>query len=52
MPIIIIAFVAGLVSFLSPCVLPLIPAFLAYLGTTVVNKEEEKEIFSKKLTTK
>lgn len=32
---IIVAFFAGIVSFLSPCVLPLIPAFLAYLGTTV-----------------
>lgn len=27
-----IAFVAGLVSFLSPCVLPLIPGFLSYLS--------------------
>src|SRR3989344_239729 len=27
-----IAFVAGLVSFLSPCVLPIIPGFLAYLA--------------------
>lgn len=33
-----IAFVAGLLSFLSPCVLPLIPAFLSYLATTVVEK--------------
>lgn len=33
-----IAFLAGIVSFLSPCVLPLIPAFLAYLGTTVTKK--------------
>ena len=32
---IFIAFFAGIVSFLSPCVLPLIPAFLAYLGSTV-----------------
>ncbi|MGV8142339.1 MAG: cytochrome c biogenesis protein CcdA [Candidatus Pacearchaeota archaeon] len=32
---IFIAFIAGLISFLSPCVLPLIPAFLAYLGSTV-----------------
>lgn len=32
---IFIAFLAGLVSFLSPCVLPLIPAFMSYLaGTT------------------
>jgi len=27
-----IAFIAGLVSFLSPCVLPIIPGFLAYLA--------------------
>jgi cytochrome c-type biogenesis protein len=27
-----LAFVAGLASFLSPCVLPLVPAYLAYLG--------------------
>lgn len=32
---IFLAFIAGIVSFLSPCVLPLIPAFLAYLGSTV-----------------
>ena len=29
---IVIAFIAGIVSFLSPCVLPIIPGFLAYLG--------------------
>jgi cytochrome c-type biogenesis protein len=27
-----LAFLAGLVSFVSPCVLPLVPAYLAYLG--------------------
>ncbi|MCP4166409.1 MAG: hypothetical protein GY759_11005 [Chloroflexi bacterium] len=27
-----IAFVAGLISFLSPCVLPLVPAYLGYLS--------------------
>lgn len=27
-----VAFVAGLVSFLSPCILPIIPGFLAYLA--------------------
>ena len=26
------AFVAGIVSFLAPCVLPIIPGFLAYLA--------------------
>src|SRR3989338_3291427 len=30
----LIAFVAGLASFLSPCILPLLPAFLAYLAGT------------------
>lgn len=27
-----IAFLAGLISFLSPCVLPLVPAYVSYLG--------------------
>ena len=30
-----IAFLAGLASFASPCVLPLVPAYLAYLGARV-----------------
>ena len=29
-----IAFLAGLASFVSPCVLPLVPAYLAYLGSS------------------
>lgn len=33
---IIAAFIAGLFSFLSPCVLPLIPGFLAYLSGTSI----------------
>ncbi len=34
-----IAFIAGLLSFLSPCVLPLIPAYIGYLsGTTVAGR--------------
>lgn len=32
-----IAFVAGLISFLSPCVLPLVPAFLSYLAGTSIS---------------
>ncbi|MFZ1464893.1 MAG: cytochrome c biogenesis protein CcdA [Anaerolineae bacterium] len=30
------AFVAGLISFVSPCVLPLVPAYIGYLGGTAV----------------
>ncbi len=29
---ILVAFIAGIVSFLSPCILPIIPGFLAYLA--------------------
>jgi cytochrome c-type biogenesis protein len=31
-------FLAGLVSFLSPCVLPLVPPYLAYLGGTTMER--------------
>ncbi len=35
-PTLFLAFFAGLLSFLSPCILPLLPAFLSYLsGTTI-----------------
>lgn len=33
-----IAFIAGLGSFLSPCVLPIIPGFLSFLASTAVKK--------------
>ena len=36
-----VSFIAGLASFLSPCVLPLIPAFLSYLATTVVSDKKQ-----------
>ncbi|NDJ77522.1 MAG: redoxin domain-containing protein [Chloroflexi bacterium] len=32
-----LAFVAGLVSFISPCVLPLVPAYVGYMGGRVTN---------------
>jgi cytochrome c-type biogenesis protein len=36
-----IAFLAGLLSFVSPCVLPLVPAYIGYLGGTAVISEEQ-----------
>lgn len=37
-PTFTIAFAAGLLSFLSPCVLPLVPAYLGYLGGFAVSQ--------------
>lgn len=36
---IVIAFVAGLGSFLSPCILPIIPGFLSYLASTAAKNK-------------
>jgi cytochrome c-type biogenesis protein len=38
---VILAFSAGLLSFLSPCVLPLVPAYIGYLSGTVVGARPE-----------
>jgi cytochrome c-type biogenesis protein len=37
-PTIWIAFIAGIVSFISPCILPLIPGFMAYLSGTSTSR--------------
>lgn len=36
---IFVAFGAGVVSFLAPCVFPLVPGFLAYLGGVAIDKK-------------
>ncbi len=38
-----IAFLAGFISFLSPCVLPLIPGYISYISGTSLNKINEKK---------
>jgi cytochrome c biogenesis protein CcdA len=38
-----IAFIAGLGSFLSPCILPIIPGFLSYLASTAVSTKKQNE---------
>jgi len=39
----IIAFGAGLISFLSPCVLPLIPGYISYISGSSLNELAEKK---------
>ena len=38
-----VAFLAGLISFLSPCVLPLIPGYISYISGTSLEKLIEKK---------
>ena len=45
---ILTAFLAGIVSFLSPCVLPLAPPYLAYLGGTSLDQiSGEKDVIDR-----
>ncbi|MBS3050682.1 MAG: sulfite exporter TauE/SafE family protein [Candidatus Aenigmarchaeota archaeon] len=37
-----IAFVAGVVTFISPCILPLLPAFFSYMAGTTAGKAKKK----------
>ncbi|MEO0360613.1 MAG: cytochrome c biogenesis protein CcdA, partial [Pseudomonadota bacterium] len=37
------AFAGGLLSFLSPCVLPLVPPYLAYIGGTTIDQIAEEK---------
>ena len=39
----IIALGAGLISFLSPCVLPLIPGYISYISGSSINELVEKK---------
>ena len=45
-----IAFLAGLISFLSPCVLPLIPAYISYISGSTFNeiKKEKNRLITVK----
>ena len=40
-PALLIAFTAGILSFLSPCVLPIVPPYLAYMGGVSVTDMED-----------
>ena len=42
-----VAFGAGVVSFLAPCVLPLVPGFIAYLGGVALEKKTPSDLTSR-----
>lgn len=39
-----LAFVAGILSFLSPCVLPLVPVYLGHLAGTTANADRQRSV--------
>ncbi len=41
LPAMVVAMMAGLLSFLSPCVLPIVPPYLAYMGGVSVTEMEK-----------
>ncbi len=44
------AFLAGILSFLSPCVLPIVPAYLSYIsGVSTAELEKEKKLVNLKV---
>ena len=45
-PTICIAFLAGLGSFIAPCILPMIPAFLAYISGTTLTEINSDQKFN------
>lgn len=44
LPAALVALVAGLLSFLSPCVLPIVPPYLAYMGGVSVTEMGESDV--------
>lgn len=42
-PTIFVAFTAGLLSFLAPCVIPVIPSYLSYIGGVSLKEYTSKE---------
>ena len=43
LPAMMIAMLAGILSFLSPCVLPVVPPYLAYMGGVSVSEMEDTQ---------
>ena len=43
LPGLVVAFIAGLISFLSPCVLPIVPPYLAYMSGVALTEVENRK---------
>ena len=43
LPGLLVAFIAGLFSFLSPCVLPIVPPYLAYMSGVALNEIDNRK---------
>ena len=43
LPAMLVALLAGIISFLSPCVLPIVPPYLAYMSGVTVSELSDKE---------
>ena len=43
LPGLLVAFIAGLISFLSPCVLPIVPPYLAYMSGVALNEIDNRK---------
>lgn len=41
------AFLAGIISFLSPCVLPLVPGYISFIGGQTIDKLKESRLASR-----
>lgn len=44
----LIAFIAGIITFISPCILPLLPAFFSYMAGTTASEVKAEKIFNKR----
>ena len=49
-PALFVALSAGVISFLSPCVLPIVPPYLAYMSGVTISEIEEDRLIRRKAT--
>jgi len=48
-PDLLLAFLAGIISFLSPCVFPLVPAYIGYLSGHALHEKEADQHYRETL---